>query len=361
MNVLFQNRFDCFSMPGGDTTQMLKTKEYLERLGVDVDISLNPYVNLKCYDLVHVFNIMRPFETYLFIKNAKNQEKKILLSSIFWDFDEYNKLGRDSKFLNFTYRYFDIFIVEKFKYLKRNQIIKDLKLDFMIFLLKDYRKILKTVDLFLPNSVDEGHIIERKISTDINFHVVFNAVDRDVFGLTNVSKRASHSLMVSRIDPRKNVLNLVKAFKKLNYDLDIFGSVSPFHNGYFDEIQNLLGNNVQMHNYIEHSKLSELYNQYQLHVLPSWLETPGLSQLEAAACGCNIVSTSVGSAKEYFGNMALYCHPGSISSIAESIDNATSNMKPSKEMSEFILDNYTWEKTASQTLLAYESVLNADY
>ena len=118
MNVLFQNRFDCFSMPGGDTTQMLKTKEYLERLGVSVDISLDPHIDLKRYDLVHVFNIMRPFETYLFIKNAKNQEKKILLSSIFWDFDEYNKLGRDSKFLNFTYKYFDIFIVEKFKYLK---------------------------------------------------------------------------------------------------------------------------------------------------------------------------------------------------------------------------------------------------
>ena len=40
MNVLFQSRKTLYSVPGGDTTQIMKTKEYLEKLGLKVDVSL---------------------------------------------------------------------------------------------------------------------------------------------------------------------------------------------------------------------------------------------------------------------------------------------------------------------------------
>ena len=40
MKVLFQSRKTLFSAPGGDTTQILKTKEYLEKLGVEGEVSL---------------------------------------------------------------------------------------------------------------------------------------------------------------------------------------------------------------------------------------------------------------------------------------------------------------------------------
>lgn len=358
MKVLFQNRFDYLNTPGGDTTQLLKTKEYLEKIGVDVDVSTNPNIDLSKYDLVHIFNIMRPFETYLFIKNALKQNKKIVMSSIYWDFDEFNKLGRNSKLMGFLYNNFDEFFVEKIKYFKRKDIIFKHKNDFFSFFIKDYKKILENVDLFLPNSGNEGKIVQKKISDKINYQVVFNAVDKENFYLKNFSNRNKDSLIVSRIDPRKNILNLVEAFKDVNYQLDIYGNATPLHLGYLENIKQNMTNNINLNDYVSHEKLIELYSQYKLHILPSWLETPGLSQLEAAACGCNILSTNRGSAEEYFGEMAFYCTPNSIESIKEGVIKAMNNLNEPNIISEFILDNYTWDKTAIQTKNAYERVLN---
>ena len=91
MKVLFQSRKTLFTVPGGDTTQILKTKEYLERLGVKVDISLDLEPCLESYDIVHVFNLMRPQELYLQVKNAKKQGKKVALSTIYGPYIEFEK------------------------------------------------------------------------------------------------------------------------------------------------------------------------------------------------------------------------------------------------------------------------------
>ncbi len=59
--------------------------------------------------------------------------------------------------------------------------------------------------------------------------------------------------------------------------------------------------------------------------MPSWFETTGLSSLEAAAMGCNIVITRKGDAYEYFGDYAYYCDPESPDSIFKAIEKAASN------------------------------------
>ncbi len=51
---------------------MLKTKEYLEKLGVKVEISLEISPDLNGYDLVHIFNIQDcvAYHSYKQIINA---------------------------------------------------------------------------------------------------------------------------------------------------------------------------------------------------------------------------------------------------------------------------------------------------
>ncbi len=58
---------------------------------------------------------------------------------------------------------------------------------------------------------------------------------------------------------------------------------------------------------------------------PSWFETTGLSSLEAAAMGCNIVITRKEDAYEYFENDACYYDPESPESIFQAIDQAASH------------------------------------
>jgi glycosyltransferase involved in cell wall biosynthesis len=93
-----------------------------------------------------------------------------------------------------------------------------------------------------------------------------------------------------------------------------------------------------------------------VHVLPSWFETTGLSSLEAAVMGCNIVISNRGDAGAYFGNRAFYCEPSSPESIRTAIEQAAA-APVQQDLIEHIQTNYTWKKAAAETLAAYKKVL----
>ena len=104
---------------------------------------------------------------------------------------------------------------------------------------------------------------------------------------------------------------------------------------------------------ISHEDLKDLYKVAKVHVLASWMETPGLSSLEAAAMGCNIVVTRKGDTYDYFEDYAFYCEPDNVESIKKAIDEAYLTAVNPK-LKEKIIQNYIWEKTAEETLKAYE-------
>jgi glycosyltransferase involved in cell wall biosynthesis len=82
------------------------------------------------------------------------------------------------------------------------------------------------------------------------------------------------------------------------------------------------------------------------------METPGLSSLEAAAMGCNIVVTKKGDTEDYFEDYAFYCEPDDVASIKNAIDLAY-NSPVNPRLKQKILENYTWEKTAEETIKGY--------
>ena len=92
-----------------------------------------------------------------------------------------------------------------------------------------------------------------------------------------------------------------------------------------------------------------------MHVLPSWFETTGLSSLESAASGCNIVITDKGDTAEYFGQYAYYCDPASADSILEAVTKAAA-APVNKALSELITSKYTWQQAARQTAASYETI-----
>jgi len=98
MKILFQSRIDLFNRRGGDTVQMEKTAEELEKLGVQVEIDNSPNKDLFEYDLVHLFNIDWPANVYLCAQNARNQGKPIVLSPIHHSFQEIERYESEYKF-----------------------------------------------------------------------------------------------------------------------------------------------------------------------------------------------------------------------------------------------------------------------
>jgi glycosyltransferase involved in cell wall biosynthesis len=335
---------------------MVQTAAALKRLGIDVDISVEPVgKNADKYEIIHVFNLMRPFESSLAINEARRYGKPIAFSSIYWDFSEYNAIGRDSVLHKMLATWFDEFTVEKVKDVVRHFRGQFPKQQILEYVSSSFKEKLKYVDIFLPNSEREGELVKERVAANCAYQVVFNAVDKDRFFLKNDGLREKKAVLAARVDPRKNILNLVKSVDEI--PLDIFGKIAPNYNEYYERVKKAANRNVRFKDFVDPEFLCSIYNEYALHIMPSWLETPGLSQLEAAACGCNIVSTSRGSAKEYFGHMATYCDPGSLTSIKGAVAKSLENLRSPREMSDFVLDNYTWDKSAKQTLLAYERIL----
>ena len=109
--------------------------------------------------------------------------------------------------------------------------------------------------------------------------------------------------------------------------------------------------------HVEGEDLANAYAAAKVHVLASWYETPGLSSLEAALAGCNIVITAKGATEEYFGNYAEYCDPASIDSIRKAIIRALSR-EPSDELRNIIKTKYNWKVAAERTLQAYNAILS---
>jgi glycosyltransferase involved in cell wall biosynthesis len=223
---------------------------------------------------------------------------------------------------------------------------------------KPYRfEILKGCKMIYPNSKAEEDIIKKEFGNSIPCTVTYNGVDienKDI-PLYNFKERYQlndYVLCVGRICHRKNQLALAKACKDLGLQLVLIGNINDKE--YFNQC---LGyGNVKHLGFMDSYNIYNAYKFCKIHVLPSFIETPGLSSLEAAAVGCNIVSTSEGSTFEYFDNMAEYCNPYDDNSIIEAIRRAY-RKNPSNMLKKHILENFSWEKCIKELYDSYKQII----
>lgn len=367
MKVLFQSRTTLFTVPGGDTVQVLKTKEYLEKLGIDVDISTELEPNLNRYDLVHLFNLIRPQEVLIQVRNAKKQGKKVALSTIYGLYTEYDRSAR----CGITKLISNLLSTSTLEYLKtiaravkNNEMHKGTLQYLACGHTPAQREIVSSVDVFLPNSTSEMNrvIADFQNASHKSFVVVPNAVDSILFNpnevvVSNEIKRYEGCILcVARIEGRKSQLNLVRAMVGLPYQLVLIGKPAPNHLVYFEQIKEEAGENVHILGQVDHNLLPQFYKAAKVHALISWMETPGLSSIEAGVMESNLVVTDKGDPRDYFGNYAFYCDPGTVDSIRNAlIDAYEAPLNPA--LRTHILNNFTWERTAEKTLEGYHHAL----
>lgn len=371
MKVLMQIRSNAFSVPGGDTIQLKKTKEALERLGCSVDLSLELRPNLEQYDLVHLFNLTRVQETFIQIENAVSQNKPIAFSTIYWPNTEFEK-NANIGIRSLLGKVLTIDQMESLKATAKYFLLGNMDEGTQYLMHHSYQEmqrfILEHTNVFLPNAQEEMNQIEKvlgfKAPADKTV-VVPNAIDIDAAKFALQTECHDYDdfkdwlICVGRIDTRKNQLKLIEAIKDSNYKLVLVGKQSPGQSAYYKRVMKAIEGNPQIH-YIEsidNAKLYQLYKVCRVSVLPSWFETPGLVSLEAAAMGCNIVVSDKGTTKDYFKNYAFYCDVMDSNSIRKQIE-AAYHKEFDKRLQDMIFADYTWEKAGAATLKGYKMVLN---
>jgi len=360
-----QNRLDALSHPGGDTIQMFKTKEQLEKIGYSVDISCELNPNLSDYDIVHLFNITRVHETYLQFLNAKKQNKPVVLSSIYQNFNEL-----DFRYNPIAKKIFQILGKNRRELIKtfgraiinRKHLYPAFK-QFQVGFKNQQKQLLLHSNLVLPNSKGEVDAIENDFNVKISYEVIPNAVDLAFAKSDNSFVQSTgwkdYVLCVANYHVLKNQIALLKALKNDDYKIVLVGLRVSTHKKYYEsllEFANTMNGRVKILGKLSQEELVSVYSGARVVALPSWFETTGLVCLEGALSGCNIVITNRGHSKEYFEDMAFYCDPADINSIREAVHSAYQSPRNLK-LKQHILKKFTWEKTAKLTSEAYSSIL----
>ncbi|MGV3765454.1 MAG: glycosyltransferase family 4 protein [Chitinophagaceae bacterium] len=361
MKVLFIARATLYKNAGGDTIQINNTAAFLRKKGIEVDIALsNSTPEYSPYDLLHFFNVIRPADMLLHIERA---QKPYVISTIFVDYTETEQhaSGPFRKALS------HILSADTMEYLKvlARYIINGERVISRYYLQHGHRKsiekVIKGAMLLLPNSHNEYKRLKTHYTFNKQYCVIPNGVDATLFNIPEANhllKDDNLVICVARIEPLKNQLNLIKALNNTPFKLYLIGSAALNQQAYYEKCRNAAAENISFLGQIPQAALKEYYQKAKVHILPSWFETTGLSSLEAAAMGCNIVVTAKGDTTEYFQHHAYYCEPDSVESIFNTIQKAATT-PAEKDTRTYILNNFTWEIAAEKTFIAYKEALNS--
>ncbi len=362
IKVLFISRATLFSSVGGDTIQVMRTAEALEKFNVEADIKLcsDTDINYKEYQLIHFFNIIRPADILVHISRSG---LPYVISTIYVNYSDYEKNTKQtgvnkilSPFGSNTREYIKVMA----RWLTNGERVISKK-----YLLFGHRfavqYILKKAALLLPNSEHEYRRLLQDFQISKKYIVVPNAADAQYFNYKKTGLIQKEPLMVicvGRIEGRKNQLNLIRALNNTEFQLYIIGKASPNHASYMKTCRTEAAANVFFIDEVSQANLLQYYGRAKVHVLPSWFETTGLSSMEALFCGCNIVVTKYGDTMDYFPAEKIgYCNPASPESIREEVIKASI-----KDMDTTFIDGmmqkYNWTETAKKTREAYNRALN---
>jgi len=359
MKVAFFSRASLFSDKGGDTIQIVNTAAELRILGIEVDIFLaDQKPDYSKYDFLHFFNIIRPDDI---LPHISCSSVPFVVSTIFVDYSEYEKKARQGSSA-ILFRFLSPDLIEYLKALARFM-ANGVRIKSGYFLLngqkRSIQKIARMTERLLPNSKSEYDRLSRAYHIQKKYTIIPNGIDKALFTprTTAIERDNRLILCVARIEGRKNQLNLIRAINNTPFRLVLIGAVSTNQIEYYEQCKKAAGPNTEFIDFLEQKRLLDYYRRAKVHVLPSWFETTGLSSLEAAAMGCNIVITKKGDAFEYFENDAYYCDPQSPDSIFRAIEQASSNDVP-HGLSSKVLNQFTWEIAAKRTMEVYVELLH---
>ncbi len=179
-------------------------------------------------------------------------------------------------------------------------------------------------------------------------------------------------LFVGRIDKKKNLKTLVKAFEQVadqysDLELVIAGTFSGpaglSTTGAGELLKSIEdsphGSRIKILGYLHEADKPALLSGALAYVQPSIYEGFGLPPLEAMACGTPVLSSTSGSLLEVLGeDNALFFHPEDTDALRDGIEMLVERPEMREELRAKGLawvKRYTWTKTAEETLKALVS------
>lgn len=184
--------------------------------------------------------------------------------------------------------------------------------------------------------------------------------------LATLGIRTPFLLAVGTLEPRKNLLTLLRAYSTLPPSVPpllLVGKHGWGKTSLIDAIAQLgIKDRVHITGYVPDAVLPSLYNAAEIFVYPSLYEGFGLPVLEAMACGAPVITSNVSSLPEVAGNAAVQVDPSRADDLAEAIRTLLESPDMRTRMRQAGIERsqcFTWDKCAQETLDVYHRVLEA--
>lgn len=176
-------------------------------------------------------------------------------------------------------------------------------------------------------------------------------------------------LTVGTIEPRKNLIGLVKSLEYLkNSAPDLrMRLLVVGHRGWNDQkiihriAQSCCHEQILLLGSLPDPLVSCLYQRADLCAFVSWGEGFGLPMLEAMQWGTPVIASSIPSLQEIAGDSAVYVDPSSAPDIAEGIRLILEDHALNQQLrlsGHKRAQRFSWESTAALTVNAYTKVLS---
>lgn len=172
-------------------------------------------------------------------------------------------------------------------------------------------------------------------------------------------------LTVGTLEPRKNLLGLVSAYRSLplevkeRHPLIIVGGKGWRDTEIVQELAAASSEPIRRLGYVEDADLPALYNGAAMFAYPTLYEGFGLPVLEAMACGAPVVTSNVASLPEVAGEAAVLTDPTDLDAVAAAIMDVLSSPNRRAAMSKagtHRAREYSWAASAEILLGLFDRV-----
>ena len=259
-------------------------------------------------------------------------------------------------------------------------------LDFPERVDKDARKVFrKRIEHSLHNAdgvlsvsrFTAGQVIQRFSVDQRKVKVVYHGINRRLWRdvsdeeIAKTKKKwglpSSYLLFVGALEPRKNIGNLLRAFKLIlekrpQVFLVLLGPEGLDSEAVRKEIKELdLRFRVKRIGYVAENELRCIYRSATVFVFPSLWEGFGLPLLEAMASGLPIAASEKTAIPEVAADAALYFNPEETEDIADKVIRILENedlRRTLVSLGNKRIENFDWERTAGETLDFYREVVS---
>ncbi len=228
-------------------------------------------------------------------------------------------------------------------------------------------------DIIVPSKATKKDLINLYKVNSEKIHVIPHGYNNQLFkkidnphevGLIKkkygLNENDDYLFFVGRLDERKNIIGIVKAFYKVksqtnfDYKLVLAGKAGVGYEKMQQEIRDLLiENEVNFLGYVPERDLPYLMNGATIFLFPSLYEGFGFPILEAMACGVPVITSKTSSCLEVAGEAAILVNPDNIEEIAESIIRLIADARLRMRLVQQgfrQIEKFSWRKTAEETL-----------